>query len=89
MADSERYKKGAAKMKELFGVEPRPGMMHEDFLNITVENLFGDVWGRDGLAIQERSMITMAALTVLGRDPAYLRRLTDLQRLVDNFELNV
>ena len=32
MADSERYQKGAAKMKELFGVEPRPGSMHEDFL---------------------------------------------------------
>ena len=41
-------------------------MMHDDFLNITVENLFGDIWGRDGLAIQERSMITLAAL---GRDP--------------------
>ena len=66
MADSERYRKGAAKMKELFGAEPRPGMMHDDFLNVTVENLFGDIWGRDGLAIQERSMITLAAL---GRDP--------------------
>ena len=69
MADSERYEKGAAKMKELFGAEPRPGSMHEDFLDITVKNLFGDIWGRDGLEIQERSMITMAALTVLGRDP--------------------
>ena len=69
MADSERYQKGAAKMKELFGAEPRPGSMHEDFLDITVKNLFGDIWGRDGLAIQERSMITLAALTVLGRDP--------------------
>ena len=69
MADSERYQKGAAKMKELFGAEPRPGSMHEDFLDITVKNLFGDIWGRDGLAIQERSLITMAALTVLGRDP--------------------
>ena len=44
-------------------------MMHDDFLNITVENQFGDIWGRDGLAMQERSMITTAALTVLGRDP--------------------
>ena len=52
MADSERYRKGAAKMKELFGVEPQPGSMHEDFLNITVENLFGDVWGRLGCSHQ-------------------------------------
>lgn len=69
MSNSERYQKGAAKMKELFGTEPRPGAMHDDFLKITVENLFGDIWGRGGLATQERSMITLAALTVLGRDP--------------------
>jgi len=69
MSKSERYQKGAEKMKELFGVEPRPGSMHEDFLNITVENLFGDIWGREGLETKERSMITVAALTVLGRDP--------------------
>lgn len=69
MAESERYQKGAAKMKELFGAEPRPGMMQNDFLNITVENLFGDIWGRPGLETRERSMITVAALTVLARSP--------------------
>ena len=69
MAESERYQKGADKMKELFGAEPRPGMMQNDFLNITVENLFGDIWGRPGLETRERSMITVAALTVLARSP--------------------
>src|ERR1700732_5156295 len=68
MAKSERYQKGAAKMKELFGAEPQPGMMQEDFLNITVENLFGDIWNRPGLELRERSMITVAALTVLARE---------------------
>ena len=69
MAKSERYEKGAARMKELFGVEPRPGMMNEDFMQITVENLFGDIWTRPGLELKERSLITMAALTVLGKEP--------------------
>jgi 4-carboxymuconolactone decarboxylase len=68
MAESERWQKGAAKMKELFGAEPRPGMMQEDFLKITVENLFSDVWGRPGLETRERSLITVAALTVLARE---------------------
>ncbi len=68
MAQSERYERGAARMKELFGAEPRPGTMHEDFLQITVENLFGDIWTRPGLELQERSMITVAALTVLARE---------------------
>ena len=44
MAESERWQKGAAKMKELFGREPQPGTMQEDFLKITVENLFGDIF---------------------------------------------
>jgi 4-carboxymuconolactone decarboxylase len=69
MARSERWEKGAAKMKELFGQEPTPDQMDPDFLKITVENLFGDIWNRPGLALRERSMITVAALTVLGRWP--------------------
>jgi len=68
MARSERYEKGAAKMKELFGTEPRPGMLQEDFQQITVEHLFGDIWTRPGLELKERSMITVAALTVLARE---------------------
>ena len=68
MAESERWQKGAAKMKELFGREPQPGTMQEDFLKITVENLFGDIWNRPGLELRERSMITVAALTVLARE---------------------
>lgn len=68
MAKSESYQKGAAKMKELFGAEPQPGMMQEDFLNITVEHLFGEIWTRPGLELKERSMITVTTLTVLARD---------------------
>lgn len=69
MAKSERFQKGAAKMKELFGAEPQPGMMQEDFFNITVEHLFGDIWTRPGLELRERSMITITTLTVLARNP--------------------
>jgi 4-carboxymuconolactone decarboxylase len=69
MAKSERFKKGAAKMQELFGGLPKPGLFQEDFFDITVENLFGDIWNRPGLELKERSMITLAALTVLGREP--------------------
>jgi len=69
MADSERHEKGVARMKELFGIEPQRGGMNSDFQNITIENLFGDIWTRPGLELRERSMITCAALTVLGREP--------------------
>jgi 4-carboxymuconolactone decarboxylase len=69
MSEPTRYEKGAARLKELFGFEPQPGMMQADFQKITVENLFGDIWCRPGLELRERSMITVAALVVLGREP--------------------
>jgi 4-carboxymuconolactone decarboxylase len=69
MADSERHAKGVARMKELFGGDPQRGGMGSDFQDITVEHLFGDIWTRPGLELRERSMITCAALTVMGREP--------------------
>ena len=73
-AEPTRFEKGAAILKQLFGFEPKPGqaqgpIAQEDFSRITVENLFGDIWARPGLELQERSMITIAALTVLAREP--------------------
>lgn len=68
MAESERYKKGAEVMEKIFGRPLKPGAMQEDFMKLTVENLFGDVWSRPGLELQERSMITVSALAILGRE---------------------
>lgn len=34
---------------------------------LTDEVLFGDVWAREGLTPRDRSLITVAALTALGR----------------------
>ena len=60
--------KGLEVMTKLFGRPPKPGSMDSDFMQITQGNLFGDIWGRPGLKIEERSMITVAALTVLARE---------------------
>lgn len=68
MDKSERYEMGVARMKAMFGSEPPPGTMQDDFRNITIGHLFGDIWHRPGLELHERSMITVAALTVLARE---------------------
>jgi 4-carboxymuconolactone decarboxylase len=68
MAESERYQKGAEVMEKLFGRAPKRGAMHDGFFDVTVENLFGDIWNRPGLELPERSLITLAALTVLGKE---------------------
>ena len=68
MSDSERFEKGAEVMQKLLGRVPEEGAMQEDFCQITAKNLFGDIWTRPNLEIEERSLITMAALPVLGRE---------------------
>src|SRR5258705_7064555 len=68
MSDANRFEKGAAVIQKLFGASPSRLSMPEDFRKITVENLFGDIWSRPCLELTERSIITIAALTVLCRE---------------------
>ena len=68
MAESERYQAGIEVMEKLFGRPPKQGTMPDGMFRTTVENLFGDIWTRPGLELEERSMITLTALTVLGRE---------------------
>jgi 4-carboxymuconolactone decarboxylase len=63
---SEKFEKGAAKFEEVIGFAPPE--KGPDFLRITVENLFGDVWSREGLSIRDRRLITLTVLTLLGKE---------------------
>lgn len=74
MADDLRAK--ALKVRaQLFGeaaARQRMGefdRFDEGFGHIVNDELFGRVWTRPGLPIKTRSMLTMAALLVLGRGP--------------------
>ena len=64
--EDDRAAKGIAIIRKLGirGGTPLP----ESLSKITVEHLFGDVWNRPGLELEERSLITVAALIVLGRE---------------------
>lgn len=68
MSEPTRFEKGVAIIQKLFGAGIGGAKMSEDFRRITIENLFGDIWSRPGLELQERSMITLTALLVLGRE---------------------
>ena len=68
MTDSTRLEKGKEVMGRLFGRTPPDAAISRDFLQVTVANLFGDIWSRPCLALEERSMITITTLTVLGRE---------------------
>jgi len=68
MSEKTRTEKGLAVMQRLFGRALDTSSLRSDFMQVTAANLFGDIWTRPGLEIEERSMITIAALTVLGRE---------------------
>jgi 4-carboxymuconolactone decarboxylase len=72
LPDESRYERGLAKMREMFG----PGIdsalkslaaTSPDLVRCLVEFPFGDTYPRPGLDLKTREMLTVAALTVLGR----------------------
>jgi 4-carboxymuconolactone decarboxylase len=68
MSEQSRFEKGVAIISKLFGSAGGRTTLSEDFRKITVEHLFGNIWSRPGLELQERSMITLTTLFVLGRE---------------------
>ncbi len=63
MSPSEKFKKGAALFEQVLGSPPPE--KGPAFLRLTVENLFADVWGREGLSIRDRRLITVTILTMM------------------------
>ena len=60
---------------------PKPTALQKDLLDITTEHLFGKIWARPGLKLRDRSLITVAALTVLGRERQLRSHLRAARRL--------
>jgi 4-carboxymuconolactone decarboxylase len=63
-----KAEKGTATLQKLFGTGVRGSSMSAGFAQMTVEHLFGDVWQRPGLSIEERSLLTCTVLIALGRE---------------------
>ena len=68
------YQRGTKRREELMGApietpSPAPVTQAErEFNRLTTEYYWGSVWTRPGLDLQSRSICTLAALTVLGRE---------------------
>jgi len=77
MAESELYKKGAAKSRQLMGdaaVEAAGKGVYSDpvmqkFLDVAIENVFGNLWTRPGLDDKTRALICVISDTCTGREP--------------------
>ena len=68
MSEPSPMEKGIAIVRRLFGTAAGGTPLPADFGRITVEHVFGNVWSRPGLAIEERSLATCAVLVALARE---------------------
>ena len=72
MSSQESAKKGKEIVKILRGGRDEPTAFQNPFpqyWKLTEENLFGDVWGRPGLALRDRSIATMSVMLAAGQLP--------------------
>lgn len=67
MTDENHYAAGTSVMAKLFGRKPDRGYIPEEFFEKTVERVYGELWTRPGLTLEERSMITVAVLATQGK----------------------
>jgi 4-carboxymuconolactone decarboxylase len=68
VSEPSATEKGIAIVRRLFGAAAGGSPLPADFGRITVEHLFGNVWTRPGLALEERSLATCAVLVALARE---------------------
>lgn len=66
MTEGELRRQGQETYKRLFGKERTE--LSTAFDEMTVDHLFARIWTREGLAIRDRSLITVAILSALGRE---------------------
>ena len=67
MSQSDRHARGARMLEEVYAgmiqASP-PGQM--DFMDIMVEQLFGEVWAREAMSVRDRRLLTMGVLGAAG-----------------------
>ena len=72
MADDDRYKRGAEKIKEVYAgdviVPPKGAMAFSDLM---LESLFAEVWTRDVLSMRDRRLILLGAIGALGEKDTF------------------
>lgn len=76
MADSELRAKGRAMRRKLMGeafASKLDGAVYSDpimekFAEVTQENIFGNLWTREGLDLKTRAMITVISDAATGRE---------------------
>lgn len=67
MGDSDRRERGARVLEKVYAglVQATPeGQM--PFMDVMIEQLFGEIWSREALSIRDRRLLTMGVLAANG-----------------------
>lgn len=60
---------GIAKMQEVYQFSVDPDEVPGDFVRFTVDHLFGTIWTRPELDVEQRRLLTIGVLAALGQKP--------------------
>jgi 4-carboxymuconolactone decarboxylase len=77
MDEKERYEKGLQTRREVLGNEhvqraqAKLNEFNEPFQEFITRYAWGEIWQRPGLTRRERSLITLAMLVALNREPEF------------------
>lgn len=70
----ERRAKGAAMFGEVYegilSADPEQPT-GDDFFDLMIENLFGEVWSREALPVRDRRLITMGLIAAMGEKDTF------------------
>ena len=66
MTDDARRQRGKEWMARVYGWDV--GDVDGDFVAMTVDHLFGEVWAREGLSVRERRLLLLGLLVGQGLD---------------------
>jgi 4-carboxymuconolactone decarboxylase len=58
---------GRARMEEVYGFSVDPAAVPGDFVRYTVDHLFGDIWAREAITLEQRRLLTIGVLAALAR----------------------
>ena len=65
--ESDARQRGMAKMQEVYGFTVDPDTVAGDYVDVTVDHLFGEIWSRPALDIRDRRMLTIGVIAAMGQ----------------------
>jgi 4-carboxymuconolactone decarboxylase len=77
----DRRERGIEMMKQVYGWDI--GEVSGDFVEQTVDQLFGEIWSRDTLSIRERRLLLVGLLVGQGMDDVVELQLDAAKRLAE------